>query len=363
MSKLELIEKLQQSLNDLKRFTSRVDANITNLKSLIEEEKFIPSELNTDIINDLAEINSIQNDLEARLETLDARVFPDRIPDLSAVLDEYKEKAESAGRYLRALEFFLSIRSDDLQAQEDIEKRKRIIRESHPENMDESELKEFAECYLWMYEVKQEKDPERKFSLMYKIIGTFEESIIKAAHFGHLIFPEETVKSGTEKTVPAEDETVPAGEEAAPEEETVPAGEVVAAEEETLPAVKEASASAVEASAATEEAAAPVEEEKASAEKEPAPRAEETASAVEKNTEEPEETVEPCDEKIPEKQGTPGTAESGEDGADDKKSDWKSIEIEDPDAVITYEEDRLSSDQSVKATTKFTKVQRRGRII
>ena len=54
MSKLELIEKLQQSLNDLKRFTSRVDANITNLKSLIEEEKFIPSELNTDIINDLA---------------------------------------------------------------------------------------------------------------------------------------------------------------------------------------------------------------------------------------------------------------------------------------------------------------------
>ena len=117
MSKLELIEKLQQSLNDLKRFTSRVDANITNLKSLIEEEKFIPSELNTDIINDLAEINSIQNDLEARLETLDARVFPDRIPDLSAVLDEYKEKAESAGRYLRALEFFLSIRSDDLQAQ------------------------------------------------------------------------------------------------------------------------------------------------------------------------------------------------------------------------------------------------------
>ena len=354
MSKLELIEKLQQSLNDLKRFTSRVDANITNLKSLIEEEKFIPSELNTDIINDLAEINSIQNDLEARLETLDARVFPDRIPDLSAVLDEYKEKAESAGRYLRALEFFLSIRSDDLQAQEDIEKRKRIIRESHPENMDESELKEFAECYLWMYEVKQEKDPERKFSLMYKIIGTFEESIIKAAHFGHLIFPEETVKSGTEKTVPAEDETVPAGEEAAPEDETVPAGEVAAAEEEALPAVKEASASAVEASAATEEAAAPVEEEKASAEKEPAPRAEETASAVEKNTEEPEETVEPCDEKIPEKQDTPGTAESGEDGADDKKSDWKSIEIEDPDAVITYEEDRLSSDQSVKATAKFS---------
>ena len=205
MSKLELIDKLQQILNDLKSITSRVDASITDLKRRIEEEKFIPSELSTGIINDLAEISSMQSDLENQFEILDARTLPESISEFSAVLNEYKEKAESAGRYIRALEFFLNIRSDDEEAQALIEQRKEAIRDARPENMDESELKEFAECYLWLYDVYREKDPERRFSLIYKIMRSFEEPISRAVHFDKLILPEETVQNEAEE-ITSEDE-------------------------------------------------------------------------------------------------------------------------------------------------------------
>lgn len=205
MSKLELIDKLQQILNDLKSITSRVDASITDLKRRIEEEKFIPSELSTGIINDLAEISSMQSDLENQFEILDARTLPESISEFSAVLSEYMEKAESAGRYLRALEFFLNIRSDDEEAQALIEQRKDTIRDARPENMDDSELKEFAECYLWLYEAYREKDPERRFSLIYKIMRSFEEPISRAVHFDKLILSEETVQNEAEE-ITSEDE-------------------------------------------------------------------------------------------------------------------------------------------------------------
>lgn len=290
MSKLELIDKLQQILIDLKSITSRVDASITDLKKRIEEEKFIPSELSTGIINDLEEISSIQSDLENQFEILDAGILPESISEFSSVLSEYREKAESAGRYLRALEFFLNIRSDDEEAQALIEQRQEAIRNAQPENMDESELKELAECYVWFYGACREKDPERRFSFIYKIMRSFEEPISRALHFGKLILPEETAQTEPEEVTP---EDVMTAEELC-DSDTAAADEN-AQEQETL-------------------------------------QIEESGDAVK---EEAENAVK-------------------EEEEDTEASEWEKIGIEEPDAVITREDiTKLSTDQSPKASDKF----------
>lgn len=199
MSNLDLIAKLRQILEDLKLTTSMLDADITELKKQIEEERFIPSALSASITQELAEVSSIQKDLETQFETLEAGTLPERFPEISAALDKCKEIAESAGKYHQALKFFLNIQSNDEEAQAVIEKRKEEIRSAKPEEMTGPELKEFAECYLWLHEAHKETDPEKKFSLMYKVVGSFEEPIIKAAHFGKLILPGEILQTEGEE--------------------------------------------------------------------------------------------------------------------------------------------------------------------
>ena len=199
MSNLDLIAKLRQILDDLKVATSKLDADINELKKQIEEERFIPLALSACITQELAEVSSKQKDLETQFETLEAGTIPENISEISALLDKCKEKAESIEKYLQALEFFMNIRSNDEEAQAVIEKRKEEIRNAKLKDMTVPELKEFAECYLWLLEAHIETDPEKKFSLTYKVVGSFEEPFIKAAHFGNLIFQEEILQAEGEE--------------------------------------------------------------------------------------------------------------------------------------------------------------------
>ena len=189
MARLKKILGLEQTLEDIREDIARLKETIPALLNAIDTGGFVPKAVNETIREALERLNSSQTGFEAQFVKLQAGALPLGIADACSILKECREKAESMDKYLAAAEFFMSLRSDDPYVQGLLEKRQCTLGAFDFENMDEQEVKEAAECYLRLYEAFYEKDPRRKFALLYS--SGMEEEIATGIAFQELRILEE----------------------------------------------------------------------------------------------------------------------------------------------------------------------------
>lgn len=189
MARLKKILGLEQTLKDIREDIARLRETIPALLNAIDTGGFVPEAVNETIREALERLNSNQTGFEAQFVKLQAGALPLGIADACSILKECRKKAESMDKYLAAAAFFMSLRSDDPYVQELLEKRQCTLGAFDFENMDEQEVKDAAECYLRLYEAFYEKDPRRKFALLYS--SGMEEEIATGIAFQELHILEE----------------------------------------------------------------------------------------------------------------------------------------------------------------------------
>ncbi len=189
MARLKKILGLEQTLEDIREDIARLRETIPALLNAIDTGGFVPEAVNETIREALERLNSNQTGFEAQFVKLQAGALPLGIADACGILKECRKKAESMDKYLAAAAFFMSLRSDDPYVQGLLEKRQCTLGTFDFENMDEQEVKDAAECYLRLYEAFYEKDPRRKFALLYS--SGMEEEIATGIAFQELHILEE----------------------------------------------------------------------------------------------------------------------------------------------------------------------------
>ncbi len=189
MARLKKILGLEQTLEDIREDIARLRETIPALLNAIDTGGFVPEAVNETIREALERLNSNQTGFEAQFVKLQAGALPLGIADACSILKECRKKAESMDKYLAAAAFFMSLRSDDPYVQGLLEKRQCTLGALDFENMDEQEVKDAAECYLRLYEAFYEKDPRRKFALLYS--SGMEEEIATGIAFQELHILEE----------------------------------------------------------------------------------------------------------------------------------------------------------------------------
>ena len=292
MSKKEQIDNLHMILETLQDIYSSLKNDVSDLSAIIEEKEFLPVSLMEKITDELSRSRSMQDSLITGLEELQVESFPAKIADFEKTIDRCKATEENAGRYMRALSFFMHIQSEDEAVQRLLEEKKASITSSRPEEMSPDDLKDLAEPYTWFHEYCTVEDEETRFSNMYRMISSFEEPLVKAAALNRLILPDEIPEF-----TPASSET---------DKESVqddPSGDTV--EKAVEPEPDEDHTSALE----------------------------ETLAAT-------------SDEEL--------SAGNDTEGPEVQEEDWESIGIEDPTLYITPEDESIVSvEQSSKANKKF----------
>ncbi len=210
MSGLDKIENLRQILAELREIAAKLDGNLSNLRQIIDEEKFISDELNEAIQKQLQQIRINQETFMEEYKTLEIGSVPEGIKEADNILEERQNHVKNKQRYLDAVQFFLRLHSSNQEIEELLNQKKQDLSIADMEGLKEEELKEKAECYLWVAEAYKETDVRKKFSFMYKIAAHFEEAICEALQFGELFYTEETVseKSSVEAVLSSKEQKV-----------------------------------------------------------------------------------------------------------------------------------------------------------
>jgi len=191
MSKMDSIQNLRQASGSLKSMLTELDAELSELKRCIEAEEFIPGMLGEKVTEKLAQIGAAQKDLEAQFALLEIGTFPAQFGELSERLDKYQQYVEETGRYLEAVQFFMTLQADDEVTQSLLDERKKYLSSLKLDARNAEFLKTKAECYVWLQDAFYESDARKKFSLMYRLAGSFEEAIAMGIQFGTIESREE----------------------------------------------------------------------------------------------------------------------------------------------------------------------------
>lgn len=188
MSKIYMIQNLQQILGEIKNTIAELDVSISELGRVIEAGEFISEELNADIRVQLERISSSQTGFRVQYETLGIGSIPEKMGQAEAMLEKKRRNLEDRKRYTDAVNFFMCLHSEDEKTVELLEKRKQDLSVMDMESSDTEQFKEKLECYLWFQEAYYEKDARKKFTIIYKLASCFEEGIVAGIQFG-TIFP------------------------------------------------------------------------------------------------------------------------------------------------------------------------------
>ncbi len=207
MSKLEIIKELQQKLENFRIINQDLDENLSELKSIISSEEFIPYSLNEIIQNKLEKINDRQKDFFSQYKKLEEQTLPKNFSEIEKILHKQKRKIKTREKYMEAVTFFIHLHSEDNKTQNLIEQRKQHLLSLNLELMTEEEIKKELQGYIWLLDAYKESDPVTKFSFMYKLSSCFEEEIAMGVQFhtftiledGRKIIEEVTTKAQNQK--------------------------------------------------------------------------------------------------------------------------------------------------------------------
>ncbi len=186
MSKSDIIIEVQKMLKDLKSITVNLDHNVSILKNFLDTEEFIPEELGNSIRDQLQEITEKQAEITSMYEKLNGQKTTMRYSVIEEDLSAIQKALEENKQYITAIEFFLDLHSENEKTERVLQDRKDTINLEKVNSLEDDELREYAEPYKWLQQAFMEKEPGKKFSLMYKLMPHFEEEIVAGINFDTL---------------------------------------------------------------------------------------------------------------------------------------------------------------------------------
>ena len=187
MSKLKMVMELQELLKDLKQAAANLEQNFSSLKSILAAQEFIPEELSDSTTALLKEIQNRQEVFASQYEALYFRKPDSSYSVLEKELSEFQRVLEKRTTYLNAVQFFLTLHSNDVSTEKMLQNRKDNISAVKPDSMESEDLEDYAKPYLWLQQALMETDERQKFSLIYKLVSCFEEEIVAEIHFGTIL--------------------------------------------------------------------------------------------------------------------------------------------------------------------------------
>lgn len=208
MSKRELVHLLREQTETLRGRFSEICSALSELTQCVSAEEFFPECLAETVLEKLPEAVALQAEVKKQFSALGTGDVPLKLEETAALLEEYESRLLESEKYIVAVRFFLSLRSEDREIQNLLEQRQEVLRAYDFEKMDGDSVKETAECYLRLSDAFHEEDPVRKFSLVYRLAGCFEEPIARGIQFGIITVEVETSEEQQEISVPVEEEDV-----------------------------------------------------------------------------------------------------------------------------------------------------------
>lgn len=201
MSKRDLVHLLRGQTETLRGQFSEICSVLAELTQHVSAEEFFPERLAETVLEKFPETVALQAEVKKQFSALGMGDVPLKLEETAALLGEYENRLLESEKYIAAVRFFLSLRSEDPEIQNLLEQRKKVLRAYDFEKMDGDAVKETAECYVWLSDAFYEKDPVRKFSLVYRLAGCFEEAIARGIQFGIITVEEETSEEQQEVSV------------------------------------------------------------------------------------------------------------------------------------------------------------------
>ena len=183
MSKLETVDNLNQFLKSLKDITSDLEKDISELRDVLSSKAFISEELNESIRNRLLNISGIQKSFFDEYVTLDIGELPEKTDIAQEALDKFRENIESESKYIEAVNFFMSLHSNDANVQAMLDKRKEYLSSIDISGELSKEVKTALSGYILLFDAYREEDQMKKFPLIFGLAEYFEMEIAREVQF------------------------------------------------------------------------------------------------------------------------------------------------------------------------------------
>lgn len=198
-SKANDFQRLLKILGDIKNEANDLDGKISEIKDRIGAAEFIPTELIISTREILDKIERKQNSFASEYEALEMGPLPKNFEDIISTFEKCIIKWQEAEGYFKAIEFFLSLHSDDENVEKLLSQRKATFATLNLSEICLEELEENIGCYVKLFEMFYESDATKKLSMFYHLTSHFEEPIVTNAFLGKLkvVEPQVELLEGT----------------------------------------------------------------------------------------------------------------------------------------------------------------------
>lgn len=186
MQKITSVEHLRCDVEKLHNLIAGLKEKIFQINEFVHKDEFIPKDLEQNVTDNLCEISLLQNCIKEQFAELKLGEFPKQITALDNFLEEYQKKRELKNRYLEAVTFFMSLHSEEEEIEKLLDERKKQLSLLELDSMEEKELDEKLRPYIILKQTLEEKDLQKKFSLLYQLTDFFEEAIFSGIGRGKI---------------------------------------------------------------------------------------------------------------------------------------------------------------------------------
>ncbi len=175
----EKLHQIRENFEVLNADLSEFDACLSELCACRKAEEFFPRQLRSRAMEMLKRIDAEHDQLQEQFQILCVGDVPQKIESFLEVL----ERLEKTEQYTDAVSLFMTLYAEQVETQELLDRRKASLAAMDFQAMDENTLRETAECYVWLSKALQEEDPVKRFTIVYKLAGYFEEPITREVQF------------------------------------------------------------------------------------------------------------------------------------------------------------------------------------
>lgn len=128
MSKRELVHLLREQTETLRGQFSEICSALSELTQCVSAEEFFPECLAETVLEKLPEAVALQAEVKKQFSALGTGDVPLKLEETAALLEEYESRLLESEKYIVALRFFLSLRSEDREIQNLLEQRQEVLR-------------------------------------------------------------------------------------------------------------------------------------------------------------------------------------------------------------------------------------------
>lgn len=126
MSKRDLVHLLRGQTETLRGQFSEICSVLAELTQHVSAEEFFPERLAETVLEKFPETVALQAEVKKQFSALGMGDVPLKLEETAALLEEYENRLLESEKYIAAVRFFLSLRSEDPEIQNLLEQRKKF---------------------------------------------------------------------------------------------------------------------------------------------------------------------------------------------------------------------------------------------